>query len=60
MTLPDDAMAMNWLLELVRDFGCLLRTTILKIDEDRRKISFRGGGIVRSGVDSYDELHDYR
>ena len=38
----------------------LLRTTILNIDEDRREISFRGGGMVRSGVDRYDELHDYR
>ncbi len=38
----------------------LLRTTILNIDEDRREISFRGGGIVRSGVESYDELHDFR
>ena len=38
----------------------LLRTTILNIDEDRRESSFRGGGIVRSGVDRYDELHDYR
>ena len=38
----------------------LLHTTILNINEDRREISFRGGGIVRSGVDRYDELHDYR
>ena len=38
----------------------LLRTTILNIDENRREISFRGGGMVRSGVDRYDELHDYR
>ncbi len=38
----------------------LLRTTILNIDEDRREISFRGGGMVRSGVESYDELHDFR
>ena len=38
----------------------LLRTIILNIDEDRREISFRGGGMVRSGVDHYDELHDYR
>ena len=28
--------------------------------EDRREISFRGGGMVRSGVESYDELHDFR
>ena len=38
----------------------LLRTTILKIDEDRREISFRGGGMVRSGVDNYDEMYDFR
>ena len=38
----------------------LLRTTVLNIDEDHRVISFRGGGMVRSGVDRYDELHDYR
>ena len=38
----------------------LLRTIVLNIDEDRREISFRGGGMVRSGVDRYDELHDYR
>ena len=38
----------------------LLRTTVLNIDKDRREISFRGGGMVRSGVDRYDELHDYR
>jgi len=38
----------------------LLRTIVLNIDEDRREISFRGGGIVRSGVESYDELHDFR
>ena len=38
----------------------LLRTTILNIDEDRREISFRGGGIVRFGMESYDELHDFR
>jgi hypothetical protein len=37
-----------------------LRTSILEIDEDRREISFRGGGVVRSGVESYDELHDFR
>ena len=30
----------------------LLRTTILNIDEDRREISFRGGGIVRFGMES--------
>ena len=38
----------------------LLRTTVLNIDEDRREISFRGGGIVRFGMESYDELHDFR
>ena len=38
----------------------LLRTIILNIDEDRREISFRGGGMVRSGVEPYDELHDFR
>ena len=38
----------------------LLRTTILNIDEDRREISFRGGGMVRSGVEPYDELYDFR
>ena len=38
----------------------LLRTIVLNIDEDRREISFRGGGMVRSGVDRYDELHDFR
>ena len=38
----------------------LLRTTILKIDEDRREISFQGGGMVRFGVDNYDEMYDFR
>ena len=38
----------------------LLRTTLLNIDEDRREISFRGGGIVRFGMESYDELYDFR
>jgi len=38
----------------------LLRTIVLNIDEDRREVSFRGGGMVRSGVESYDELHDFR
>ena len=38
----------------------LLRTIVLNIDEDRREISFRGGGMARSGVESYDELHDFR
>ena len=39
---------------------CLLHTTILNIDEDRREISFRGGGMVRSGAEPYDELYDFR
>ena len=38
----------------------LLRTIILNIDEDRREISFRGGGMARSGVEPYDELYDFR
>ena len=38
----------------------LLHTTILNIDEDRREISFRGGGMARSGVEPYDELYDFR
>ena len=38
----------------------LLRTIVLNIDEDRQEVSFRGGGMVRSGVESYDELHDFR
>ena len=38
----------------------LLHTTVLNIDEDRREISFRGGGMVRSGVEPYDELYDFR
>ena len=38
----------------------LLHTTILNIDEDRQEISFRGGGVVRSGVEPYDELYDFR
>ena len=38
----------------------LLRTIVLNIDEDRQEISFRGGGMVRSGVESYDELYDFR
>jgi hypothetical protein len=37
-----------------------LRTIVLNIDEERREISFRGGGMVRSGVESYDELQDFR
>ena len=38
----------------------LLRTVVLNIDEDRKEISFRGGGAVRSGVEHYDELQDFR
>ena len=38
----------------------LLRTNILNIDEDHREVSFRGGGAMRSGVEPYDELHDFR
>ena len=38
----------------------LLRTVVLNIDEDRKEISFRGGGAVRSGVEPYDELQDFR
>ena len=38
----------------------LLRTTILEIDEKRQEISFRGGGLVSSGVSSYDILSDFR
>ena len=38
----------------------LLRTIVLNIDEDRQEVSFRGGGMVRSGVESYDELQDFR
>ena len=38
----------------------LLHTTILNIDEDRQEISFRGGGMVKSGIDPYDELYDFR
>ena len=38
----------------------LLRTIVLNIDEDRQEVSFRGGGVVSSGVESYDELHDFR
>jgi hypothetical protein len=38
----------------------LLRTRIVDIDEDRCEISFRGGGLVGSGVDSYDVLSDFR
>ena len=38
----------------------LLRTIVLNIDEDRQEVSFRGGGVVSSGVESYDELQDFR
>ena len=58
--------AHSWLIKLLairlasRGTQFLLRTTILEIDEDRQEISFRGGGIVRSGVEPYDELYDFR
>ena len=38
----------------------LLRTSILDIETDQCEISFRGGGSTSSGVDSYDELYDFR
>jgi len=38
----------------------LLRTIVLNIDEDRQEVSFRGGGVVSSGVEPYDELQDFR
>jgi hypothetical protein len=58
--------AHSWLVKLLairlasRGTQFLLRTRILKIDEDRQEISFRGGGSIDSGVDSYDELYDFR
>jgi len=38
----------------------LLRTIVLNINEDRQEVSFRGGGVVSSGVEPYDELQDFR
>ena len=38
----------------------LLRTIVLNIDEDRQEVSFRGGGVVSSGVEPYDKLQDFR
>ena len=38
----------------------LLRTIVLNIDEDRQEVSFRGGGVVSSGVEPFDELQDFR
>ena len=38
----------------------LLRTIVFNIDEDRQEVSFRGGGVVSSGVEPYDELQDFR
>ena len=38
----------------------LLHTIVLNIDEDRQEVSFRGGGVVSSGVEPYDELQDFR
>jgi hypothetical protein len=58
--------AYSWLVKLLaiqlasRGAEFLLRTTILDIDEERQEISFRGGGLVGSGVESYDELYDFR
>jgi len=58
--------AHSWLVKLLaiqlasRGAEFLLRTTILDIDEERQEISFRGGGLVGSGVESYDELYDFR
>ena len=58
--------AYSWLVKLLairlasRGAQFLLRTRILEIDEDRREISFRGGGSIGSGVESYDELYDFR
>ena len=58
--------AHSWLVKLLairlasRGAQFLLRTTILDIDEARQEISFRGGGLVGSGVESYDELYDFR
>ena len=58
--------AHSWLVKLLaiqlafRGAEFFLRTTILDIDEARQEISFRGGGSVGSGVDSYDELYDFR
>ena len=58
--------AYSWLVKVLairlasRGAQFLLRTTIVGIDEDRQEISFRGGGLVGFGVDSYDELYDFR
>ena len=58
--------AHSWLVKLLairlasRGAQFLLRTTILEVDEDRQEISFRGGGSIGSGVERYDELHDFR
>ena len=58
--------AYSWLVKLLavrlasRGAQFLLRTRILEIDEDRREISFRGGGSIGSGVEPYDELYDFR
>ena len=38
----------------------LISTVDLNIAEYRKEISFRGGGAVRSGVEHYDELQDFR
>ena len=58
--------AHSWLVKVLairlasRGVQFLLRTRILKIDEDCQEISFQGGGLVGSGVDQYDELYDFR
>ena len=44
----------------MRGVRFLLRTSILDVETNQCEISFRGGGLVGSGVDSYDELHDFR
>ena len=60
------AVAYSWLCKAMairlaeRGAQFQLRTSILGIDEKQQKILFRGGGRVSSGVDSYDELYDYR
>ena len=60
------AVAYSWLCKAMairlveRGVQFQLRTSILDIDEKRQEISFRGGGRVPFGVDSYDELYDYR
>lgn len=38
----------------------ILHTRISEIDEINQQISFRGGGMVASGTNQYDELYDFR